>query len=180
MTFSRLIFLTFFIKLLSIEQHPLDEQIKNSWHFFDYLENDLEKALINRANEVLNNSRYRDHHLVKNFYSFMFAQSLLSMTSNEAATVICSIKSEQVVSNVITIITEIAEHKKKNYYDTLSKIFDNNKFFLNESNKFRLETILNLNCFSAEVIKKSKNINIFQKRLFLKYKNNLLLKLRIK
>lgn len=92
------------------------------------------------------------------------------MTTNEAVTVICSIKSEQLVSNLITIITEIAEQNKKNYYNKLADFFYNNKFFLNESNKSRLETILNLNCFSDRAIKKSKSINIFQKKLFLKKK----------
>lgn len=181
MTFSKLIFFTFFIRLSFMQEQSLDEQIKENWHFFDYLEKDSnEKALINRANEILDNEKYRNHYLIKNFYSVIFAASLLRMTSNEAATVICSIRSEQVVSNVITIITEITEHKKKNYYNNLADFFDNNKFFLNESNKFRLETILNLNCFSDQAIQESKSINMFQKRLFLKHKNNLLLKLRIK
>lgn len=172
-------FLIFFIKLFS--EVPLDQQIKEHWHFFDYLEKDSnEKALINRANEILDNQKYKNHYLIKNFYSVFVARSLLRMTPNEAATVICSIESEEVVSNLITIITEIAELNKKNYYNKLAGFFYNNKFFLNQSNKFRLETILNLNCFSDQAIKKKKNINIFQKKLFLKYKNNLLLKLRIK
>jgi hypothetical protein len=45
------------------------------------------------------------------------------MTTNEAVTVICSIKSEQLVSNLITIITEIAEQNKKNYYNKLADFF---------------------------------------------------------
>ncbi len=170
MTCHKFVFLIFFINVYSIEDRSLDEVIQNDWHFFDYLENDSEKALINRANEVLENPRYKNHYLIRNFYSVIFARQLLRMTTNEAVTVICSIKSEQLVSNLITIITEIAEQNKKNYYNKLADFFYNNKFFLNESNKSRLETILNLNCFSDRAIKKSKSINIFQKKLFLKKK----------
>lgn len=106
----------------------MDRQIKEHWHLFHYLEKDSnKKVLINCANEILDNQKYKNHYFIKNFYSVFFARSLLRMTANEAVTVIFSIKSEQLVSSVITIITEIAD------------FVYNNKLFLNKSNKFCLK-----------------------------------------
>ena len=40
-----------------IEDASLDQGIQDHWHSFDYLGEDSERALMNRANAVLNNSR---------------------------------------------------------------------------------------------------------------------------